>query len=571
MITDKIKNYKFLFSGIVIFFILLHIGGLNIPYHQDEYKWIYYSHTEITVPGTIPHPPLTEFVYTRLGPLVGDDNFRAIPFVFGLVNLFLIFYLAKIISGNRAALWTAFLFTISFYSLLASLMVDVDGAVMPFFFLIMFISYFELKKRSFKIQISNFKSLTWLVLLVIGATGGFLVKVSGILPIFAVFLDFLIEKGVFSDKKRIVKYLGFGVLGATGLIAILFLAKYIFPFFNLEYSARYWEHFWNSSSFLDRGWLQTFIQFAKSILYTSPLLLLPVFFVDKKIWRKIRPFFLSIFIGLFFYLFAFDFSIGALDRYFQFLIIPLCIISGAAFAKYMNYELRMANCAKKTEIIIFAIISVLIFSIQFFNHYTPPLYPKTEWISRIISLEWNFLYPFMGGSGPLPFYISFGFMALIWIYSLALVIPSFIKNNFKKQALIGVLILGIIYNAVFIEEYLFGKINGNAKTLVINSVSFIARDESIKKIAVYNDNGGYNVRQTNKYEKRIYAAPQFESTYKEFFKNFKGHILFIDIPKIGANSMYAKYFSSCKIIYRKTDKKIEATIYDCQNSSLPKT
>ena len=81
---------------------------------------------------------------------------------------------------------------------------------------------------------------------------------------------------------KIIKYVGFGLLGAVGLVAILFLAKFIFPFFNLEYSFNYWKHFANSSGFLDRGWFQTFIQFAKSVLYTSPLLLLPIFFVDKE-------------------------------------------------------------------------------------------------------------------------------------------------------------------------------------------------------------------------------------------------------------------------------------------------
>jgi hypothetical protein len=56
-------------------------------------------------------------------------------------------------------------------------------------------------------------------------------------------------------------------------------------------------------------------------------------FFPKEIFKKTRPLFLFIFIGLFFYLFVFDFSIGALDRYFQFLVIPLCVISGAVFAR----------------------------------------------------------------------------------------------------------------------------------------------------------------------------------------------------------------------------------------------
>lgn len=547
------------FVVLVVLFFALRLPGVHIPYHQDEYKWVLYSHPEIVEPGTVPHPPLTEFIYAKtLGPLFGDDNFRFVPLIFSTINLFLIFYLTKIIFNTKTAFWTAFIFAASFFSVLASLMVDVDGAVIPTFLLIMSVGYFKLRARNFDFKEGNWK---WLLLLAGGAVGGFLIKVSGVLPIIALALDFAVEKGVFRDKAKIIKYAGFGLLGILALVVVLFLAKYIFPFFNLEYSFNYWKHFWSSSGFFDRGWLQTFIQFAKSILYTSPLLLLPVFFADKEIFKKTRPFFFFILIGLIFYLFLFDFSIGAMDRYLQFLIIPLSIISGAVFVKYMSYELKI------TSYIFPAVFSVLIFLVQFLNHYTPPLYPKTEWINRMISLKWDFLYPFSGGSGPLPFYISFGFIALIWIYSVAMVVPSFIKSNFKKQALIGILIFGFLYNVVFIEEYLFGRINGNASVLVKNAVSFIDKNNAITKITVYNDNGGFNVMETGKYRKRLYIDPKFDlndkikslNTYKEFY-------MVVDIPHIDSNTVYAKYFSSCEIVYKQRSKQISALIYNCQNA-----
>ena len=433
------KKEILIFVGIAVLFLALRLPAVHSPYHQDEYKWIEYSHPEMSAGATVPHPPLTEFIYIKtLGHLVGDNNFRFIPLIFGFADLFLIFYLAKIIfkpfdklRASKSAFWIALLFTISFYSVLASLMVDVDGMIMPFFFLIMAIGYYQLRKTNFQFSIYNFQNWIWIALLIIGAIGGFLVKVSAILPICAIFLDFLIIKGVFSDWKRVFKYAGLGLLGAAVLIVILFLAKYVFPFFNLEFSLKYWEHFANSSSFLNRGWFQTFIQFAKAVLYTSPLLLLPIFFVDKEIWRKTRPFFFFIFIGLFFYLVAFDFSIGALDRYFQFLIVPLCIISGAVFVKiFGDNESKL----KKEDFIAISIITVSIFILQFFNHYVPPLYPKTEWISRFISLRWNFLFPFTGGSGPLGFYVSFVFMALIWICSAIFILSVLKIKNIKKKS-----------------------------------------------------------------------------------------------------------------------------------------
>lgn len=550
--------------------MVLHLYGLHIPYHQDEYKWVGYSHDTGAEKGAVPHPPLTEFIYSTLGPIVGDNNFRLIPAGFGLVNLLLIFYLSKIIfdpsdklKASKAALWTAFLFVISFYSFLASLMVDVDGAVMPMFFLIMAIGYFRLRKTNFQFSIFNF------AILLIGAIGGFLVKVSAILPILAFALDFAILKGVFSDKKRILKYLGFGFIGLLGLILVLLGSKLIFPFFNLSYSLKYWEHFANSSSFFSRGWLQTFIQFAKSLMYTSPLLVLFAFLSGKEIFKKTRPLFIFISFGLLFYLFAFDFSLGALDRYFEFLVVPLCLIGGAVLAETSPLTPLLDKERGKRmkffwgEVVIPAVFSITLFSFQFFIQFVPPLYPKTEWIKRVLYLKWNFLFPFTGGSGPTGFYVSFAFIALVWICSAIFAVFALYRPNFKKQAIIPILILGILYNIVFIEEYLFGKINGSPYGLFENAKTEIIKDSDIKNVVVYNDIGGYEIKQTGKYARRMYAAPQFESTYKEFFKDFSGSILYIDIPRIGENNFYSNYLASCKNIYERKDGYITAKIFKC--------
>jgi hypothetical protein len=533
---------KIIFVLILILFVALHIPGLHIPYHQDEYKWVYYSHPEITPPGTVPHPPLTEFIYARLGPIVGDNNFRMIPFVFGILDFFLLFYLAKILFDKKTALWTVSLFTVSYYSLLATLTVDVDGAVMPFFLLLLSIGYVKFKEGNPR----------WLWLVLAGAVGGFLVKVSFAVCLAAFALDFLIEKKVLSDKRKILKY-SLALLGGIGALVLLLLgAKFIFPFFNLAYALKYWEHF---AVFKDRGWFQTFIQFAKSLLYTSPLLILPVIFVDKEIWVKTRVFFFFIFLGLLFYLFAFDFSLGALDRYFQFLVTPLCIISGAVFAQKINFE--------KKDVALVSLIGLGVFALQFFKQFVPPLYPKAEWISRALHFKWQFLFPFTGGSGPTGFYVSFSFIALIWIVSLIFTLSSLKMKEVRGRALFCLLILGIIYNGVFLEEYLFGKINGSPVKLFENAKAYIKKDQQIKSVVVYNDIGGFEIQKLGKYERRLYAAPQFENTYREYFKNYSGYILYVDIPKIGENNFYSNYLATCKSIYRDSDQYINSNIFKC--------
>ncbi len=550
------KKEYVLFSATVLIFVALHLFGVNLPYHQDEYKWVFYSHPELTLPGTVPHPPLTEFIYTRLGPVLGDNNFRFIPFAFGFVNLLLIFWLSKIIfNSTRSALWAVLLFTISYYSLLASLMVDVDGAIMPFFLLVLSIGYFKLKA-------SGWNDYRWMSLIFIGGIGGFLIKVSAILPLIAFALDFAVEKNVFSDKKRLMKYVLFIVVAIVLLSLVLLLAKFVFPFFNLEYSMKYWEHFANSSSFFSRGWFQTFIQVVKSTLYLSPLLLMPLFFMDREIFSKTRPFFIFVFAGLVFYIVVFDFSLGALDRYLQFLIIPLCIIAGAIYSKYFA-NVRLG----KKSVISLALVGVVVFFVQFIYQVTPPLYPKTEWLSRLLSLKWNFLYPFSGGSGPMAFYVSFAFIALIWIFVVALVGLYWRRDGHKTLVLVGILIFGILYNGVFIEEYLSGQINGSSSALLHNAVTFIKNNKDIQKVTVYNDNGGFDIEQIGKYRKRLYIDPKFDVGQKIITLNqYKEHYLVIDIPHIDPSTVYAKYFSSCAVVYNEISKKISATVYDCRNA-----
>jgi hypothetical protein len=351
-------------------------------------------------------------------------------------------------------------------------------------------------------------------------------------------------------------------LGSVVILGLLvYLSRFLFPYFSIDKSITYWKTF-GSASFLDRGWFQTFIQFGKSVLYASPLLVVPALFIDKDIWAKTRPLFLFVFIGLTFYLVMFDFSIGALDRYFQYLIVPFCIVSAAVFTKHFGASVQNEE-QKKSNIFIPIIASAVIFFLQFVPHYIPPLHPKALWLSKMLSLKWNFLFPFTGGSGPLPFYVSFLFISCVWAICLLIFIYSIRRPNFKKQALVYVFVLGIVYNAVFIEEYLFGLINGSAQKLVNDSVAYIVQNKDIKEVMVYNDNGGFEMHESGKYSRRIYAAPQFVDTYKPIFDKYSGHILFIDIPRLSDDSMYKQYFDSCKIIYNESSKQISSKIYDC--------
>ena len=131
------KKHHTVLILLVLGFILLRFSGLDLPYHQDENKW-----PGVTMAG-IPHPPLTGVFLISADRLFGSDHLRLLPFILGIINLLLLYFLVRYKFGKTEAIWSALFFVVSVYSVLASLMVDTDGQVLPFFFLLSAIAYYK--------------------------------------------------------------------------------------------------------------------------------------------------------------------------------------------------------------------------------------------------------------------------------------------------------------------------------------------------------------------------------------------------------------------------------------------
>ncbi len=552
--TDYLFDKKILLPVIVIVFLLVRLPGVHLPLHQDEYKWPTITDPSYKSEVSIPHPPLGEFIYRTAGYVVGfNTNFRFVPLFFGAINLLLLYYLVEVVFGRKEAVIVSLVWSLSYFSVLASLMVDTDGEILPFFFLLSLISYYKLLKLEGK---SRYK---WGILLCVFMLLGLLVKVSFILAVGAIILDFLYLQKSSLSKKNVFKYL-LVLCGAGGVfILILILSQKIFPFFNLSTSVSYWEHF----ATLNRGWFQTLIQCIKAILYASPALIVLPFFGKREDLNKTRVFVFFLMLAFIFYVILFDFSTGALDRYLQLIVLPLSILSGLSISNF----LWKPDQNKKEYFVFGLLVAAALVFLQFLPHYVPPLHPKTEWIGRTLSLKWNFLYPFSGGSGPLGFYVSFLFIALAWIISTITFIAYFVKPKYYQLFFSLILAIGLTYNGLFIEEYLFGLFNGSAARLLTPAVLFMKNDPEIKMVTVYNDNGGYEIQQIGKYRKRLYVDPKFDINLKvDSLNKYKEHYFVLDVPRIDPNSVYVRYFNSCKVVYKETDQNMSATIYDCRNA-----
>jgi hypothetical protein len=554
MIFEWFRRHEWLVVVLLaLVFVALRLPGTGLPLHQDEYKWPLSVNPNLHVDVFIPHPPVGEIIYRTAGYIVGfNTHFRFVPLFFGMINLLLLYYFVRFLFGKREAAIASVIWIFSYYSILASLMVDTDGEVMPFFFLLALIAYYKLR-----VTHRGKGYFWWAALLVAACVLGFLVKVSFLLAIAAILADFLWSKRKVLDTRAVLKYVAYIIGGVVALGVILFAMKFIFPFFNFDASISYWEHFAAGN----RDWLQTFIQCAKAVLYLSPFLVLVPFFGSRKEFSELGPLFFFLIFAFLFYVVIFDFSIGALDRYLQLLILPLTVLSTAAISSVF----QTSDHRTKEFLLLGSVVALLLIAVQFFPHYVPSLHPKTEWLSRILHLKWNFLYPFSGGSGPLGFYVSFLTMAFAWIFSIGALLWAQWKPQYARLMLLFIIPIGLSYNMVFAEEYLVGKVNGYAPGLVSRAVEFIKNDPDISKVTVYNDNGGNEIQQIGKYRKRLYVDPKFDVNEKlDTLNRYKEHYFVLNVPRIDPTSVYQKYFDTCAVVYRDVDHAMSATVFDCR-------
>lgn len=561
MLTKVLKSRYFWLFLIFVLFLLVRIPGLNLPYHQDEQIWPTIGSSGLKGLGDLgsaPHPPLSGLIFVAAVYLFGQEHLRFLPFVFGIINFWLLFFLVKYKFSWNAALWSVVFFSAGFYSVLASLMVDTDGQILPFFFLFSVLSFYKWRDSK-----TTRRKIFWGGLLVLFILLGFLTKASFVIVASAIVFEFFYSKSKSMPRQKLIKTASIAVVILVSSVILVLGVLYLLPGLNISKALAYWKHF---IVFSGRNYLQIAIQFLKALLYASPLLLAPLLFLNKDLARKLRLFIIFLVLGLIFYLVLFDFSSGALDRYFQFIIVPLSVVSGVIISNILEHQSVYNN---RKAILFSCAIWLALFFIQFLPHSAPALYPKTEWFNRALNLKWNFLFPFIGGSGPMGFYVSWLFIALIWLATAILAILAFLKIEWRRQVWVIILILGFAYNGIFIEEYLFGKINGSPAVLLENAVDFIKDNEGISKVITYNNIGKRELSEIGKYERRLYAAPKFESGYTDILKNFKGHYLIIDIPRISPDSPYVRFFSFCRTIYEENSQKISAKIYNCQRAITP--
>jgi 4-amino-4-deoxy-L-arabinose transferase-like glycosyltransferase len=536
------------------------LPGIDLPYHQDEWKNIASSATADNAGTFFAHPPLMQIAFVASYNIFGEDYSRLFPLFFSILTGILIFIVVKKRLGQDSAFWSLGLFTLCFYSILGSLQPDVDGSIIPLFLLTSIYAYDKWCDSE-----TNQSKRKWLLFLTCSLLIGFLFKLSFVIVIGALVVDYIwTNRKSFTLKKS---FLGIVFLSCFSLvyIALLYFIQFIYPAFSISFMLGHANQFTEE---LSRNYTQIIVQGVKAVFYLSPLLLVPLLYVSKELFRKNRIFFIYLILGFIFYFIIFDFSRGALDKYLMFAIVPLAVIIGTIISDTLNRinsKVALLQDEMKWPILIGIFISVILFILNFLPHEVLSLYPKTEWFSSVFHLRWNILNPFNGGSGPAGFYVSFMFIAVAYLVSLVAIIIGFLKKQWRAGMIVIVIIISLVYNFVMTEELLFGRINGNVAEVIHKTVNYLQENNSVKNVLTYNDIGSHEFSNEGKYAGRFYATPDFEEGHKKKFMDYDYYVV-IDIPHLYENGFYGKFFDKCHVLFETLSGRIDGKVYDCKEA-----
>ncbi|MSU73669.1 hypothetical protein EXS56_00855 [Candidatus Kaiserbacteria bacterium] len=537
---------------LLLVFVAIRLPGLSLPYHQDEWKNAEMVRTHM-VGGLSAHPPLMELIYRWSGEIAGADNLRLMPLVFGVASAWLLYAVVRRRAGVAAALYATGLYAVSAYAVLASLMLDMDGTILPAFFLAAVYAYDRYRDSA-----SVRSSYGWLLVLALALVVGFLTKLSFVLVLGALILDYLFEVRHRLTRGLLIRA-GLGAIGCMGVGVIAIAGAHLFiPSFDVSQTI---VHALSYVRFEGRGYLQILIQAVKALFYLSPLLLVPLVLMSKDSFTKNRIFVVYLALGAFFYLVLFDFSQGALDKYLMYTIVPLAALVGTIFAGATR-GLTMRTLVPGS--LLGAGCAALLIALNFLSPSVMPLYPKTEWLSAIAAGNWNILMPFTGGNGPIGFYVSF--LVITAGFGISAVLALLARyTHMRKMLVVALIVVGVTFNGIFIEEYLWGRINGSAPEVLQASLAYI-KNADVKSIITHADTGAYELQGMRKYSGRFYAVPGYEEGHRALFAKHTGQYLVVDVPLLNEGGFYRRFFSTCTPVFTASSGVIRAYVYDCAGS-----
>lgn len=533
---------------LIVIGLLIRLIGINQVPSGDEIVWInidLWDHW---------HPPLSIILHTIFRFLFGASVIvsRALIVCFSLANIFLVYLIASKIYNKKSALWASALMVLGVYPILSSLQIDIDGSILVFFNLLslMFFLNYEDKNK-----------LKWLILSGIGFGLGLLTKFTGVLLIGILGLYYLIK------SKNIIKTVK--VMFPVFIIGFAVFA--IFPAFSYltgsDMFAKNLAHLSRYTISSGTNLLLLLIQYLLPVIWLGPLFIGLFVLSLTRIGKKDTLPLVWIFVVVVVYTFINKDNFKPLDKYFMTLIPPLCFMIGNFLGSFKF---------KKKHVITFFVVLVIsfisLFMLNSMNGEFVNFYPKTAYLQKATSFDWDFFLPITGSSGPIGFYLMFSTVAYTYIISTMLIIILFYLNFKKdkhwfKMLLLILLSVSFAYNIFLVQEFLFSSTTPSVNKISAEVLDYANENRLEKPIYVFRNVAfGYYLRE--RYDEIEMLDFDFEFDHNKINKliDNPGSVIVVDFPTINKQSLLWESINRCVLLQSFENKDVKlGYVFDCTN------
>jgi 4-amino-4-deoxy-L-arabinose transferase-like glycosyltransferase len=527
------KRSTILIVLLVIIITLLKLSALDTALYDDEAQWASFTSDfdffKSSANGFI-FPPLGLFIFQAFAYILGFSavTMRLTMALFSLINLSLIYLVAKEVYDCRTAMIAVALTSVSFYAFLASVQVDVEGSIIMFLYLLFAYCFVKLKES--KVKWSLLGIIFGLALLVKSNT----LLLAPILGLSLLLTSKDLIKSTIDTAK--VSFIGVAIFSMFPLVSLLYVAdiSHVFAYggrvlaLNLSGLAPMMFLFWATPLLLGLAVLSILKLEKKDYFFISWIIVPFVFFSFFIIQR--------------------DFS-----RYFMILIPPLVIL-GSKFISTFRF--------KRKDLLACGVLTIIYFGVLLVLNAQPLKYvPRhmSSYISELNSLNFNFLFSYTTSSGP-TFGVSFATIALTIFLSAALLLSFlfFRGKPIAKFIFIIFIAVNLAFNAFLVQEFVFHTQGPDPSQATYDLVDYFSEQElsypvytNDEGIMFYLDNSYWDVIQRP--NGLIIPLPDNEldvdiTSVLGRVKNEGGTVLLLNWPQIPKNSLVWNIVSGCDIV-----------------------
>ncbi len=512
-----------------VIFFAIRLMGFGLEMAEDEQIW---AIPTVAPNGfqfqLIPHPPLAVFVYSLMGLFGSWRLLRFVPMLFSIGVFLLAMLYARRKYGDQAALFAGGILALSVWSVLASVQLDMDGAIIAFFGLA--------ATYTFSRWVDEGKFI-WLLGAGIVSGLGLLSKITFVLflgsfALYSVWLALVEKRSVRSFVPSVMIY-----IIAVGMLGVVLALSSLFGWQFLSQTGAHASYYF--SGLLSQDWLNVASILAQAVALASPLLIGLAVLAALKAERKDALAFIIIGVHIFFFLFVTTASFRPFERYWMPIIPLLAILGGKAIAswKLSSSELKRVARASFAGALLVGTVTLLV------KPALLPLYPKDIYLGRLFSFEWNFLFPFHGASGPLAFFVPF--WLVVFAFLAAVVCIAIALSKQARAALLIFLVIGIAYNVYASEELLLSLTTPNLNSVSREVVATALASPLHEPVILYQGTGHFEmVHRSIKFD-RIWAS---EFSDESIAEKINGRtVLVVDFPSATRDSAMWRALSACAV------------------------